>query len=282
VVAAAGVSRRTFYELFEGRQACFLAAFEQAIEHMATKAGAAFRAERSWVDRVRAGLLEVLVFMEAEPELARVCVVEALAAGPGVLERRREVLVRLAGVVDEGRLRARSEPPALTAEGVVGAVLSVIHARLSTPLAAGEGGALPAMLGALMGIIVLPYLGPAAARRELGRPLPESLPATGAQSVSRNPLENLQMRVTYRTLRVLGVIAESPGASNRHIAERAGIADQGQISKLLSRLEGLGLIENTGEGHARGATNCWRLTARGLGMQGTIAPHHRAPRRTKR
>jgi DNA-binding MarR family transcriptional regulator len=73
------------------------------------------------------------------------------------------------------------------------------------------------------------------------------------------------MRITYRTLRVLGAIAEHSGASNRTIGEAADIYDQGQISKLLARLEGLGLVENvSGNDHKpTGEPNAWRLTARG-------------------
>jgi DNA-binding IclR family transcriptional regulator len=71
------------------------------------------------------------------------------------------------------------------------------------------------------------------------------------------------MRLTYRTTRVLECIAAQPGVSNREVAERAGVSDQGQISKLLARLERLGLIANTGEGHARGERNAWNLTPLG-------------------
>jgi hypothetical protein len=82
------------------------------------------------------------------------------------------------------------------------------------------------------------------------------------------------MRLTYRTLRVLTVIGEqdgdgsSVGLSNREVATAAGISDQGQISKLLTRLEGLGLVENaTPIPHRRdqptGEPNAWRLTVRG-------------------
>ena len=70
------------------------------------------------------------------------------------------------------------------------------------------------------------------------------------------------MRLTYRTVWVLSR-SPSPGASNREVGAAAGIADQGQISKLLARLESLGLIANVGEGHAKGASNAWRLTERG-------------------
>ncbi|MFI5010071.1 MAG: hypothetical protein ACHQDY_07335, partial [Solirubrobacterales bacterium] len=61
-----------------------------------------------------------------------------------------------------------------------------------------------------------------------------------------------------------------PGASNRVVAEGSGISDQGQISKLLARLDTLGLAHNVGRGQPRGAPNAWRLTARGEEVQGAI------------
>jgi DNA-binding MarR family transcriptional regulator len=80
------------------------------------------------------------------------------------------------------------------------------------------------------------------------------------------------MRLTYRTVRVLMVIAEHPGASNREIAEGSGIVDQGQISKLLNRLARLNLVENLGEGQEKGAANAWHLTARGAQVERATRP----------
>ena len=71
------------------------------------------------------------------------------------------------------------------------------------------------------------------------------------------------MRLTYRTARVLKCIAERPLASNRTVAESAGVTDPGQISKLLHRLERLGLVVNTSGGHQSGEPNAWELTAHG-------------------
>lgn len=79
------------------------------------------------------------------------------------------------------------------------------------------------------------------------------------------------MRFTYRTMRVLVSVAENPGSSNRSIAEGAGIADQGQASKLLARLHRLGLIENKGGDPARGEANAWILTHTGQQVQDSIA-----------
>jgi DNA-binding MarR family transcriptional regulator len=79
------------------------------------------------------------------------------------------------------------------------------------------------------------------------------------------------MRLTHRTLLVLAAIAAAPGASNRQIADAAGIHDQGQISKLLNRLERIGLIHNTGQGQPRGEPNAWTLTPRGHEVEAALA-----------
>jgi len=114
---------------------------------------------------------------------------------------------------------------------------------------------------------VLPYLGQAAAAKELTRAIPKARRAPSRPV--EDPLDGLHMRITYRTLRVLAAIAELPGGSNREIADRAGIADQGQSSRLLTRFEGLGLVENTG-GQAKGAANAWTLTTKGDQIQSVV------------
>jgi hypothetical protein len=125
-------------------------------------------------------------------------------------------------------------------------------------------------LGELVGMIVLPYLGAGAARKELERPVPALLleasyePRRKAPRSTGDPLEGVPMRLTYRTTRVLEGVGAHPGASNRQVAENAGIGDQGQVSKLLRRLQRLGLLTNQGEGaHAKGEPNAWVLTPRG-------------------
>lgn len=57
-------------------------------------------------------------------------------------------------------------------------------------------------------------------------------------------------------------------ASNREVADAAGVHDQGQISKLLARLERLGLLHNNGDGQPRGEPNAWALTNRGKEIAG--------------
>jgi DNA-binding MarR family transcriptional regulator len=117
------------------------------------------------------------------------------------------------------------------------------------------------LTGPLASMIVLPYLGSAAARKELSRPVPK-VPAKVNRG-ERDPLSQLDMRLTYRTVRVLLAVAAQPGDSNRGVAARAGVGDQGQISKLLARLEKLGLVLNKSKVPGTGAPNAWVLTKQG-------------------
>jgi AcrR family transcriptional regulator/DNA-binding MarR family transcriptional regulator len=265
IVARSGVSRRTFYELFEDREDCFLAALDHAIARGAESVLPAYESGGRWRERIRGALGALLAFLDEEPGMGALCIVDALSAGPVALERRAVVLNLLIEAVHEGRRETRSgrEPTRLVAEGVVGAVLSVIHARLS----AQDQRQLRALLNPLMSMIVLPYLGAAASERELERPAPRARRATRTQ---RDPLRDLDMRLTYRTVRVLVAVAGEPGANNRQVAGASGITDQGQISKLLHRLQTLGLVQNTGGDHAKGEPNAWSLTAKGREVEQII------------
>lgn len=273
VIGRARVSRKTFYDVFADREDCFLAAFDQAIDSGGAVVRAAYEQEAGWRDGIRSGLARLLLLLDDEPGLAKVCVVEALGAGPKLLERRAQVVKELAEVIDRGRSLASGphEPPDVTAEGVVGAVFTVLHTRLFE----GAKEPLTDLLGPLMSIIVLPYLGARAASSEMSRPAlkPRRGSRPPALSRTKDPLGGLKMRLTHRTVRVLTAIAQRPGASNREIAEGSGIADQGQISKLLTRLARLDLVENTGDGQERGASNAWHLTPRGEQVERATRPH---------
>lgn len=271
VCEQAGVSRRTFYELFEDREACLLAAFDMLIERLGVRVRSEFESPGRWPERVRGALVSLLEQLDAEPDIARLCVIETLRAGPLLVERRRQVLEALAAAVEEGRSKARagSEPPPLTAQGVVGGALSVVHARLLEPATDGGAQALVELTGPLMAMIVHPYLGASAARKELELPKP-SVPSKSPRS-GGDPFKGLPIRFTYRTALVLATIASDPGASNRHIADCSGIADEGQISRLLRRLGSCDLIENCGNGQVKGEPNAWMLTERGATIHAAIA-----------
>jgi AcrR family transcriptional regulator/DNA-binding MarR family transcriptional regulator len=259
----AGVSNRTFYEFFSDREDCFLAAFNYAVDGLELEARAGWESQLGWSARVRAALSALLVVLDREPAVRRLVFVEALAAGPRVLAARARVLEGLAGVVDGGRVNAR-EPrrlPPLAAEGVVGGVVGVIHARLLEL----RPEPLVGLLGSLMAMIVLPYRGSAAAARELELPAPRQPARRDGDGLSQRVLGSVSAvdyRLTVRTQMALAAVAGRPGLSNREVSEVIGISDQGQVSRMMKRLAEQGLVENT-QGETRRLVRAWRLTTDG-------------------
>jgi AcrR family transcriptional regulator len=260
IASGARVSRRTFYDVFENREDCLLAVLRDTVGRVEDDLADVNLDGLAWRERVRTGLWRILCFLDREPVLARVCVVQSARGSQRVLEHREEILARLAAVVREGEgtTRARECSP-LVAEGLVGAALAIVYKRLLI----GERSRLSDLLSELTSMLVLPYQGPAVANRERTRSLPVPPAAAGSLSevgTGDDPLRSIPMRLTYRTARVLDGVATHPGASNRLVADHAGITDQGQVSKLLARLERLGLLHNTGQGHTKGEPNAWALT----------------------
>jgi DNA-binding MarR family transcriptional regulator len=257
----AALAREAIADHLQGSEACQLEAFEQALALAAERASLAFHSQGGWVDAVRAGLVALLDFFDEEPKLASYLVVHsAQAAGP-VQARRREVLDRIAVLLDDERAPARGYPAPLTAQAVASGVLGVLHAQLSQPQAAP----LVDLAGPLMSFMVLPFLGVRASRRELARP-----PAAARAPHDTSGLDVLKDsagRVNPRSSAVLSAIAAEPGLNNRQLGSRAGVSDAGGMSRLLLRLVRLGLIENTRDPHRRVAPNAWRLTARGEAVE---------------
>jgi DNA-binding MarR family transcriptional regulator len=254
---SAGVSR----ESFDGSERSVLAAFEDGLERVVVQARVACEAEHGWLERVRVALLAVLEFFDEQPEVAMLLLVDREDGGPALRARRSEVLARLAQLLDGGRSATRAFPPPLTARAVLSGVLAELQGCLSDP---GQGP-LVELSPALMSFIVMPFLGAAAARRELERPMVVAR-AVAARRAARELLHNFSGRGMRHPLapRVLHAIKAEPGLSNSEVATRAQVANEGHMSRVLSRLKRLGLIENTGAtAHLPGRPNTWQLTSKG-------------------
>jgi AcrR family transcriptional regulator len=304
LVARAKVSRKTFYELLEGREQCFQIVLEDTVMRLANVLRDAFAAAEpspSWMS-LRAALGTLLAFIEDEPGLGSALILDAPGAGPNVRAYRAQVLNELTAIVNEVRTHppnpegapesTEAPPPArestdapplatdsaetapraseaadaplpLTAEWVVAGALGMIQSRLVELQLSGADSPAPFadLLNPLMALAVLPYIGRPAAEQELYRP-------AGAvqrtwESQMADPLPDLGMRITYRRLAVLGAIAGTPGLSSREVREQAGMKSEAQASRMLARLEQLGVIENTTGSRISGRPKSWRLTERG-------------------
>lgn len=161
IVRGAGVSRRTFYELFANKHEAFLAAFDAGAAALLHTVELATDAESTFEGKVIAGFRAFVETLAASPGPAHVCIVEALAAGPEAIERRTAVMASFSQLIEDHApaLAGGHRLPALTAETIVGGVYETIFRRI----AAGRLQELPALLPDLIESALLPYVGPRAA-----------------------------------------------------------------------------------------------------------------------
>ncbi len=269
MVTRTGVTESEFREIFPTFEECYHAAYEQGVGQLSRAVATAAGRQDGWLERVRSGLVALLGFFDDHPAWARLLVLEAPVSADVSFACRRqlhELLVRL--VNNSERAPVPVDAPlltsALTGELIVGGVFSVVR---MTMLEEGDGK-LVELAPSLMAFIVAPYLGQAAARAELegspyGRNNPAVMEPGAARARAISDAAELPVRATHRTTLVLRAIAGTPYSNNREVAQAAGIADEGQTSKLLARLERQGVIENVGVGAARGEPNAWLLTPSG-------------------
>jgi len=268
VIARAGVSRRTFRELFDGLEDCLGAVLEQALRHVLGAVAAAFASEPSWQDGMRAALLATLDFLDAEPALARVTMVEALAAGPAVLAHRERVAAVFRAAVVE---RIEGDVPhawPLAAEAMFASVMGVVH----THLAARAQEPLVGLLAPLMATLIAPFGDAREIAEEVARSqrLARALLAQRARGAAPSPHAGwagipipppLANPRSLRARECLRFVAAHPGCSNRQIAAATGIAHTSQTSSVLTRLFAAGLLAKHSAGPGR--PNRWRLTEHG-------------------
>jgi AcrR family transcriptional regulator len=162
----AGISRTTFYAMFTDKEACFLVAYDTIADALVKRIARAYEAEKRWPQRARAGLAALLEALAEEPAIARLALVDVGTAGPAAQRRYRAALQRLMPLFEEGRDFAPGgrSLPANTSRMAIGAVAGLI----SDELAEGRAEYLPSLLSDLLFATLVPYIGPAAAAREVG------------------------------------------------------------------------------------------------------------------
>jgi AcrR family transcriptional regulator len=157
VVKHAKVSRRVFYANFESKEQCFLAAFEVVVGHLRELVAEAVEGVDGWPQQAIAATRGVLAFLAAEPDLARLCLVESRGAGPAVSARFNEAVGEIVPFLREGRAErpAGKRLPDSTEDSTVGSLVSLVHRKV----AAGEAAQLEDLLSDCAELVLLPYLG---------------------------------------------------------------------------------------------------------------------------
>jgi AcrR family transcriptional regulator len=167
VIRVAGVSRKTFYELFDSKEDCFLAAYDVLLGNLLGEATDAFEssAGASWAERISASLEALLNHLAEHPEEARFAIVEVLAAGPKALARRDAALRQFTGFLESGRSETAVELPGIISLAVAGGITELLYSEILH----GAVARLPSRLPDLVFWVTLPFLGPEGATAERER-----------------------------------------------------------------------------------------------------------------
>ncbi|HEY2053228.1 MAG TPA: TetR/AcrR family transcriptional regulator [Solirubrobacterales bacterium] len=161
VVAAAKVSRRTFYNYYGDKREAFLDVYGQVADFICGAMEEAGEAERGgWAARVRAELAALLGCFGANQDLVRFSLVAPPAAGGDVAGAYRDFLERILRILRDGRPKSSRQPPPASEYGLVGGLAALIVAALDN-----HSGSLDALLPEVTELVLTPYLGRDAAAR---------------------------------------------------------------------------------------------------------------------
>jgi AcrR family transcriptional regulator len=165
VIQRAKTSRATFYKHFEDREDCFAQAHRDASDWLYRRLVGAARRQPSWREGLRAAMAELLEFCANQPALAKAVFVEVHAAGERAQAQRRELMERLSHALDGARreIPSRQAPPPVTATFIVGAIDTLVSAKLLDD----EAERAPELLPGLLYFVVGQYFGEAAAWEEM-------------------------------------------------------------------------------------------------------------------
>jgi AcrR family transcriptional regulator len=251
VCQRAGISRRTFYELYVDRDACLLDTLGVAQDRLLTCVDeAVVTVGPDWEDRAVAATRAVVGTLCADRVLGYLCVAAPLAAGEAALALRR-------ATIDEvGRLLG--EPPrlAVPAEEVLTAALGGVWELLRCQLA--EEASVGDVTSAAIYGLLTPFVG---RRRAVVRASALGHPATFVARWTPSDVgtEDLGLLVTELTRQTLEYLDKHPDATNIAVARAVDVRHESQMSRHLARLHREGVVQRRKEGR----TNAWRLTDRG-------------------
>ncbi len=154
LVGAARIGVGTFYALFAGKEDCFLRLYDTIVEGAREEIAVSVAAAASPAERISTGLRALLELVSADPNRARIVVVEAQRAGPEAERRYAQTTAELAAVLREGRPQgAAGGPPASFEDAAVGGLAWALY----QPLAVGEPVLVDRFLADAESLIVAPY-----------------------------------------------------------------------------------------------------------------------------
>lgn len=166
ILGEAGVGRESFYELFDDKLDCMLAAHKVLVDNLEEQVRVAYTSDGAWPERVRRALAVTLDWFAADPVAARFTLVEMSTVGPAFRSIFQTEYARFTRLLDDGLADGGVSPelPGAT-ELAVGAIMARIYEEAVLDRAAE----LPHLLPELTYELLIPFIGEEAARAEQQR-----------------------------------------------------------------------------------------------------------------
>jgi AcrR family transcriptional regulator len=252
VCQRAGMSRRTFYDLYAHREDCFIDTLEQAYDGLLAQVEAAVTgAGAEWEDRAVAATQALVGTLDGDRVLARLCVISALGGDPAAVRLRQGALDRIVALLAGApELGVSGE---LVLAGALGGVWELVHHRLTD----APEAAVADLAAAAVYLMLSPFVGRRRATALAGRGGATAYVTRWTPQAA--PGDQPVLLVTELTRQTLTYLDTHAGARNIDIARAVDVRHESQISRHLRRLEHAGLLRRRREGR----TNAWQLTEHG-------------------
>lgn len=163
ILGEAGVGRESFYELFDDKLACMVAAHKILLDDLEEQIRDAYIGEGPWPERAREGLAATLEWFAADPDASRFLLVEMSTVGPTFRSIFQSEYARFTGLLDDGFDESEPGPELTEATGLgVGALLTRIYEEALLDRVAE----LPNLLPDLTYGFLVPFVGEELAREQ--------------------------------------------------------------------------------------------------------------------
>jgi AcrR family transcriptional regulator len=163
ILEEAGVGRESFYELFEDKKDCLLAARGILVDDLSATVAETYKQPGPWADRMRNALAAMLEWFAADPPAAKVIFVELAAVGAASRELFRADFARFNKLIDDGIEETEPVPGLPRATALA---LSAALARVYEEVVGDRTAELPRLLPELTYEILVPFVGEDAAGTE--------------------------------------------------------------------------------------------------------------------
>jgi AcrR family transcriptional regulator len=163
ILGEAGVGRESFYELFDDKLDCALAAHQVLIDDLETRVRTVYTVPGPWPARMRGALAVTLQWFAADPEAARFTFVELSTVGPAFRSLFQADYARFTKLIDDG-LTEEGPSPALRQATQL--AVSAILARIYEEVVLERADELPRLLPDLTYNLLIPFVGEEVARAE--------------------------------------------------------------------------------------------------------------------